>query len=98
MLDVFAEVSPDSGDSGCCCALLVSATVPYRVLARISKMPVQNSNSKISARPDLATYLLQVLIPATINSLVCEKGQFTLQLCPRSWFVRKILPVQTGGF
>ena len=29
MLDVFAEVSPDSGDSGCCCALLVSATVLY---------------------------------------------------------------------
>ena len=45
-----------------------------RVLARISKKPVQNSNFKISARPDLATYLLQILIPATINSLVCHKG------------------------
>ena len=33
-----------------------------RVLARISKMPVQNSNFKISARPDLATNLLQILI------------------------------------
>ena len=52
----------------------------YRVLARISKMPVQNSIFKISARPDLATYLLQILIPATFNSLVCQKGQFTLQL------------------
>ena len=33
-----------------------------RVLAKISKMPVQNSNFKISARPDLATNLLQILI------------------------------------
>ena len=32
-------------------------------------MPVQNSNFKISARPDLATYLLQILIPATIDSV-----------------------------
>ena len=53
-------------------------------------MPVENSNFKNSARPDLATNLLQILIPATINSLVCQKGQFTLQLCPRRWFVRKI--------
>ena len=53
-------------------------------------MPVQNSNFKISARPDLATYLLQILIPATFNSLVCQKGQFTLQLCPKRWFGLKI--------
>ena len=43
-------------------------------------MPVQNSNFRISDSPDLATYLLQILIPATINSLVCQKGQFTLHL------------------
>ena len=49
-------------------------------LARISKMPVQISNFKIFACPDLATYLLQILIPATFNSLVCQKGQFTIQL------------------
>ena len=66
-----------------------------RVLARISKMPVQNSNLKISARPDLATNLLQILIPATINSLVCQKGQFTLQLCSRRWFVRKMFGYYT---
>ena len=36
-------------------------------------MSVQNSNFKISARPDLATNLLQILIPATSNSLVCQK-------------------------
>ena len=48
-------------------------------------MPVQNSNLKISARPDLATYL-----PTTFSSLVCQNGQFTLQLSPRRWFVRKI--------
>ena len=53
-------------------------------------MPVQNSNFKMSARPDLATNLLQILIPATFNNLVCQKGQFTLQLCPRRCFFRKI--------
>ena len=53
-------------------------------------MPVQNSNFKISARPDLATNLLQIIIPATINSLVCQKGQFTLKLCSRRWFVKKV--------
>ena len=53
-------------------------------------MPVQNSNFKITARPDLATNQLQRLIPATINSLVCQKGQVTLQLHPRRWFGRKI--------
>ena len=58
-------------------------------------MPVQNSNFKISTLPDLATNLLQLLILATINSLVCQKGQFTLQLCPRRWFVGKILGYYT---
>ena len=53
-------------------------------------MPVQNSNFETFARSDLPTYLLQILIPATFNSLVSQKGQFTLQLCPRRWFVRKI--------
>ena len=75
---------PDSADPA------TFLPVPPRVLARISKMPVQNSNFKISARPDLATNLIQILIAATFNSLVCQKGQFTLQLCPRRWFVRKI--------
>ena len=58
-------------------------------------MPVLNSNFKSSARPDLATDLLQILIAATINSLVCQKGQFKLQLCPRRWFVRKIFGYHT---
>ena len=69
--------------------------VTGRVLARISKMPVQNSNFKISARPDLATNLLQILMPATIYSLVCQQGRFTLQLCPRRRFVRKIFGYHT---
>ena len=51
--------------------LTINAT--GRVLARISKMPVQNSNFKIYARPDLATNLLQILVPAKVNSLVCQK-------------------------
>ena len=58
-------------------------------------MPVQNSNFKISARPDLAPYLLQILIPATFNSLVCQKEQFILQLCPKRWLVRKIFGYST---
>ena len=45
-------------------------------------MPVQNNNFEISARPDLATYLLQILIPATSYSLLCQRRHFTLQLCP----------------
>ena len=45
--------------------------VGYRDLARISKMPVQNNNFKVFARPDLATYPLQILLPATFNSIVC---------------------------
>ena len=53
-------------------------------------MPVPNSSLKISVRPDLAISLLQILITATIKSLVFQKGQFTLQLCPRRGFVRKI--------
>ena len=61
--------------------------VESRVLARISKMSVQNSNFKISARPDLATNLLQIFIPAIIYSLVCLEGQFTVQLCLRRWFL-----------
>ena len=53
-------------------------------------MPVQNSKSKNSARPDLATELLQILIPTTFDSLMYQKGQFTLKPCHRRWFVRKI--------
>ena len=61
-----------------------------RVLARILKLPVQNSNSKDSARPDLATQLLHILIPTTFYSLLCQKGQFTLEPCPRRYIVRKM--------
>ena len=63
---------------------------PPRVLARIFRMPIQNSISQISARPDLATtLLLQILIPTTFDSLLCQIGKFTPQPCPRRWFVRK---------
>ena len=54
-----------------------------RVLARIFKKLVQNSNSKYSARPDLATQLLQILIATAFYSLLCQKGQFTFESCPR---------------
>ena len=62
-----------------------------RVLARISKMSVQNSSFKISARPDLAINLLQILIPATLNNQVYQKGQFTLQLFPRRWLLKYLV-------
>ena len=56
-------------------------------------MPVQNSNFKNFARPDLTTYLFKILIPATFNSLVCQKGQFTLQPCPTDGLVGKYLVI-----
>ena len=49
----------------------------HSFLARISKMPVQNSNFKIFACPDLATYLLQIPIPPPFNRLVsCPNRRF----------------------
>ena len=61
------------------CLLLCSEGLPLtwshcRVLARISKMTLQNCNFKMSARPNLATNLLQILITTTFNSLLCQKG------------------------
>ena len=53
-------------------------------------MPVQNSNSKISAHPDLASQLLQILLSTTLNNLLCQEGQFKHQPCHSRWFVRKI--------
>ena len=41
-----------------------------RVLARILKMPVQNNNSKISDRPDLATKYITKLGPWEAGSFV----------------------------
>ena len=57
--------------------------------ARILKTPVQNSNSNISANPDLATQLLQMLLRTRFNRLSCQRRQFTLHSCPRRWFVWK---------
>ena len=42
-------------------------------------MPVQNSNFKITARPNSTTNLLQILIPITFYSLSCQKE--VPQLC-----------------
>ena len=49
-----------------------------RVLARILKMPVQNSRSKISTHPDLATELLQILTPTRLNIVCVKKGNLHL--------------------
>ena len=42
-----------------------------------NKKTVQNSNSKISGCPDLATNLLQILILTAFNSLVSKKPVYT---------------------
>ena len=68
---------------------------PSHRISGFQKCLSKTAISKISACPDLATYLLQIPIPATYNSLVCQKGQFTLQLCHRRWFVRKIFGYYT---
>ena len=54
-------------------------------------MPIDKRISKFSAHPDLATYLLELLIPAMYDSLLGQKGQFTLQQGPRRGLVRKFL-------
>ena len=71
----------------------LSPNMAGRVLARFLKLLVQYSNSKNSSRPDLATQLLQILISTQLNNLLCQKGQFTLQPCPRRWLVRKLLVI-----
>ena len=43
-------------------------------------MPVHNSNSKISALPDLATQLLQILISTKFDSLLSERAIYTLAM------------------
>ena len=53
-------------------------------------MPVQKSKSKVFGRPDLDANLIQFLILTTFNSILCQKGQFTLRLHPRRSFVSKI--------
>ena len=58
-------------------------------------MPVQNSNFKISARPDLAINLLQILIPATINSLVCQKGNLHFSYVIEDGLLGKYLVITT---
>ena len=51
----------------------------FRVLVSFSKMPVWNSNSKISTCLDLATQLVQILKTTTFDTLLYLKEQFTLQ-------------------
>ena len=48
---------------------------------------------KISAYLDLATELCKTCIPTTFKSILSQKGQFTLQSCPRRWFVEKYLVI-----
>ena len=73
-----------------CLCMYVFVYVCMQGLSQDFKMPVLNSNSKMSAHTDLPTNLLQILIPTTFNSLLCRKRQFTLQLCPKRWFVRML--------
>ena len=54
-------------------------------------MPVQKSNYKYLGHHELATYPVKKFlhVPTTFYSLLCQKGQFTLQSYPRRWFFRK---------
>ena len=54
-------------------------------------MPVLNSNSKISSRPDLGTQFLQIFKPTGINNLLCQKGKFTFQLFVEDYLLGKAL-------
>ena len=56
-------------------------------------MSVLNSYFKIFARPDLATYLLQILIPAAFNSLVCQKGNLHLSYDLEDGLLEKYLVI-----
>ena len=67
-----------------------------RVLARISKMPVQNSNFKVSAHPDLTTDLLQILIPPAIsNSKWVKKGNLHFSYVLEDGLLGKYLVITT---
>ena len=35
--------------------------------------------------PDLVTNILYILITTTSNSILCQKGHFAPQVCPRRW-------------
>ena len=56
-------------------------------------MPVQNSNFKISSRPDLATNLLQIFIPATCNGLVCQKSNIHFSYVLEDGLIGKYLVI-----
>ena len=58
-------------------------------------MPVKNSNFKISARLDLTTNLLQILIPATSNSLVFQKGNLHFSYVLEDGLLGKYLVITT---
>ena len=67
-----------------------------RVLARISKCLSKTAISKyLPVQIKLFIYFKSLIISATLDSLVCQKGQFTLQHCPRRRFVRKIFGYYT---
>ena len=51
----------------------------FRVLTRFVKMPVQNSTSKISVCPDLATNLLQILILTTYVNDCVKRGNLHIR-------------------
>ena len=67
--------------------LISTPLLNVRVLARISKMPVQNSSSKIIL--NLLQIYFKSLYQLHINAY-CVKKAFTHQQCPIKCFVRKV--------
>ena len=56
-------------------------------------MPVQIGNFKISACPDLATQLLQFLIPTIFGSRLCQKGNVHISHVLEDDLLRKYLVI-----
>ena len=70
-----------------------TGTLAYKVLARISKMPVQNSNSKISARPDLAMNLLQSLYQLHLTAYCVKTGSLHFSYILKNGLLGKYLVI-----
>ena len=65
--------------------------------SRISKMPVQNSNFKISARSDLPTNLLKILILTHLIAYCVKKGTLHFNYVQGDGLLVKYLVITSVG-
>ena len=86
----FPDLFPSQILLGTDCSCHITATQGERQgLRQDLKMPVQISNSEVSTFSDLATQLLLIILSTRFKRLLCQKVQFTLQPCPRRYFVKE---------